>query len=78
MEFPPLPYLMTKDLIEVEMMIQGDRRAASNIFAWKKVILDLSGTRTYDLSVYWVYKKGVNNKVPVDLYFYIDDGRPTT
>ena len=43
----------------------------------EKVTLNLPGTNTYDPSMPWVYKVGWDSKIAVDLYFYIDDGRPT-
>ena len=80
MSFSPSPYLVTKDLMVVEQIIQGNRRARKNIFGWKKIILNLpgssTGTSSYDPSMPWVYKLGWNIKVAVDLFFYIDD-KPT-
>ena len=58
MEFSPSPYMVTKDLMEVKMMIQENRRALKNNFGWKEVVLNLSGTHKYDPSMPWVYKVG--------------------
>ena len=76
MGFFPSPYLVTKDLMEVEMMIRGNRRDLGNTFGWKKVVLNLPCTPTYDPSIPWVYKVGFNDKVASDIYFYIDNVRP--
>ena len=62
----------------VEQMIRGDRRVRGNVFGWKKVLLNFPGSNTYDPSMPWVYKVGWDSKIAADLYFYIDDGRPTT
>ena len=78
MGFAPSPYQVTKDLMKVEMMIRGDRKAVGNIFGWKKVVLNLPGTSSYDPSMPWVYKVRGDNKVATYLFFYIDDGRPTS
>ena len=51
-------------------MIWGNRR--------KKIILNLPGSISYDSSIPWVFKKEWNNKIATDLFFYIDDERPTT
>ena len=59
-------------------MILGNRRSRGNIFGWKKIILNLPGSISYDSSIPWVFKKEWNNKIAVDLFFYIDDERPTT
>ena len=77
MGFSPSPYLVTKDLMVVEQMIRGNRRSQVNIFCWKKIILNLPGSISYDSSMPWVYKKGWNNKIAADLFFYIYDGKPT-
>ena len=50
--------MVTKDLMEVKMMIQENRRALKNNFGWKEVVLNLSGTHKYDPSMPWVYKVG--------------------
>ena len=50
-------------------MIWGNRR--------KKIILNLPGSISYDSSIPWVFKKEWNNKIAIDLFFYIDDERPT-
>ena len=71
------PYLVTKDLMVMEQMIRGNRRSWRNIFGWKNVILNLPGTNSYDPSIPWVYKVGWDSEISVDLYLYIDDGRPT-
>ena len=78
MGFSPSPYLVTKDLMEVEMMIRGDKRDPGNTFGWKKIVLNLPGIRHDDLSMPWVYNVGIDDKVASDLYFYIDDGKPTS
>ena len=69
MGFSPSPYMVTKDLMEVEMMIRGNRRAPGNTFGWKEIVLNLPGTCKYDASIPWVYKVGFNDKVVSDLYF---------
>ena len=48
MGFSPSPFWITKDLMEVEMMLRGNRRAPGNDFGWNKVVLNLSGTLKYD------------------------------
>ena len=61
--------MVTKDLMEVEMMIRSNRRAPSNTFGWKEVVLNLPGTCKYDASMPWVYKVRFNDKVASDLFF---------
>ena len=77
MGFSPSTYLFTKDLMVVEQMIRGNRKSWRNIFGWKKVILNLLDKNSYDPSMPWVYKVGLNSEIAADLHFYIDDGRPT-
>ena len=77
MGLSPSPYWMTKDLMEVEMMIQGNRRTPGIFFGWKRVVLNLPGTLRYNQSMLCVYKVGVNDNIVLDVYFYVDDGRPT-
>ena len=48
MGLSPSPYWITKDLMEVEMMLRGNRRAPRNDFGWNKVVLNLPGTLKYD------------------------------
>ena len=57
-------------------MIRGNRRALNNIFGWKKVSFNLSGSHRYNPSIPWVYKMTRDNKITAEFYFYIDDGRP--
>ena len=62
MRFSPSPYMVTKGLMEVELMIRGNRRDPKNTFGWKRVVLNLPGTPKYDSSMPWVYKVGFNDK----------------
>lgn len=71
------PYLNTKDLMEVKQIIKGDRKFSGNIFGLKKVLLNFPGSNLSDPSMFWVYKVRWYSKVAADLFFYIDDGRPT-
>ena len=75
--FSPSPYWVTKDLMEVEMMIRGNRRASGNVFGWKQVVFNLLGNFKYDPSIPWVYKMEIDVKIVSDLFFYVDDERPT-
>ena len=77
MGFSLSPYWITKDLMEVEMMIRGNRRSPRNAFGWKNVVLNLLGTLKYDQSMPWAYKVRVDDNVASDIYFYVDDRRLT-
>ena len=71
--FYPFPYWVTKDLMEVKMMIRRNRRALGNLY----VVFNLPGTFKYNPSMHWIYKVGIDDEVVSDLYFHVDDGRPT-
>ena len=68
MGFSPSPYLLTKDLMVVQQIIRGDRRASNNIFGWKKVILNLPGAHCYNSSMPWVYNVTRDNEIAADLF----------
>ena len=78
MRFTPSPYMVTKDLLEVECLIRGDRHERKNVFQWSRVVLNLPGMKDYQATRPWVYKIRLDNKLANDLFFYIDDGRPTS
>ena len=44
---------------------------------WWKVILNLPGLEKYDSRLPWMYKARADDPIVTDVFWYIDDGRPT-
>ena len=76
--FVPSPYQVTNDMLVVEKTVMSSYLDRENLFRWNKVILNLPGMDKYDPSKPWVYEVRQDSKMAADLFFYIDDGRPTT
>ena len=57
--------------------MRGARWDSENVFRWHRVVINLPGMNTYDPSKPWVYKVRQDGTMAADLFFYIDDGRPT-
>ena len=74
----PLPYQVTNDMLVVEETVRSSCLDIENVFRQNKVILNLPGMDKYDTSKPWVYEVRQDGKMVADLFFYIDDGRPTT
>ena len=77
MGFGPSPYLVTKDMLVVEERVRGSRWDSENVFRWHSVTMNLPGMSKYNPSKPWVYKVRQDGTMAADLFFYIDDGRPT-
>ena len=56
MGFDPSPYMVTRDLLEVECLIRGDRHDRKNVFQLLIIVLKLPGIKGYQPSRPWVYK----------------------
>ena len=78
MTFRASSYLVTKEMSIVEESVTGAYLDPKNAFWWCKVILNLPGMDHYDSSRIWIFKVRKGGTLAADLFFYIDDGRPTT
>jgi hypothetical protein len=57
--------------------IMGDPNDEHNVYQWKEVRLNQSGSSDYDPSLAWVAKVREDGRVAADLFIYMDDLRPT-
>ena len=64
-------------MLVVEERVRGSRWDSENVFRWHSVTMNLPGMSKYDSSKPWVYKVRQDGTMAADLFFYIDDGRPT-
>ena len=76
MGFEPSPYFVTKNMMVIEEAVRGLRSDVKNVFHWLKVFFNLPGTKSYDPSRPWVYRVRTDGRLAVDIFWYIDDGRP--
>jgi hypothetical protein len=58
-------------------LIMGDPHDEQNVYQWKEVQLNLTGSPYYDPSLAWVAKVREDGRVAADLFIYIDDLRLT-
>lgn len=75
MIFALFPYFVIKDLMELENMVNGNRRDSYNVFFFEKVILNLTGMSLYNPSRPWVYKIRSDKRIASNLFFYMDDDK---
>ena len=47
MGFAPSPYMVTKNLLEVECLIRGDRHDRKYVCQWLRIVLNLPGMKRY-------------------------------
>jgi hypothetical protein len=57
--------------------IMGDPNDEENVYQWKEVLLNLSGSSDYDPSLAWVANVREDGRVAAYLFIYMDDLRPT-
>jgi hypothetical protein len=57
--------------------IMGDPYNVSNVFKYKEVRLNLTGTPEYDPSMAWVAKVREDGRVAADLFINMENFRPT-
>ena len=78
MDFGPSPYFVIKDIMMViEEAVRGLRSDIKNVFRWLNVVLNFPGIISYDPSRPWVYCLREDRSLAVDIFWYVDDGRPT-
>jgi len=78
MGFGPSPYFVTKDMIAIVEAVRGLKSDIENIFRWLEVALNLPGMMSYDPSRSWVYRVREDGSLSADIFWYINDVRPTT
>ena len=66
MGLSPAPYFTIKDMLIVEKEIRGDRKHRMNVFGWERVVLNLPGSKGYDLTRPWVFKMRADGKIATD------------
>ena len=59
------------------MSVRRNRVDPSNVFRWELVKLNLPGMSVHNPSRPWVYNHRDDGTIAVDVFYYIDDGRPT-
>ena len=64
-------------MLVVEERVRGARLDPENVFSWHKVTLNLPGMNKYEPSRHWVYIVRQDGTMKADLFFNIDDSRPT-
>jgi hypothetical protein len=57
--------------------IMSDPNDVSNVFKWKEVRINITGTPEYDLSMAWVAIVREDGQEAPDLFIYVDDFLPT-
>ena len=77
MGFKPSPYLTTREMKKIEVVIRGNRTDEKNVFHWEKVVMNLPGSAQYNPNKPWVYKARPDGKIAAELFSYIDDYRTT-
>ena len=68
------PYRSIQMAIVAKQKSYGNRLSSANPFQWKRVVLNLPGTPSYDTSYPWVYKVRSDGHIASDVLFYVDDG----
>ena len=53
----------------------GDQLEPNNLFAWKKVVLNLPGTKEYYFQKPWVFKQRVDGLLTAELFICVDNGQ---
>jgi len=56
MGFKPSPFNSIKMNLIAEEVIKGDRLDATNVFQWKRISLNLPGSKRYDPRKSWIAK----------------------
>ena len=74
-----LAVTLFRDKGYVDCRETGERRyiRSKEFLLLEKVILNLSGLEKCDPRFPWVYNARADGSIAVDVYWYIDDGRPT-
>lgn len=76
MGFKPSPYCLIQGMVFVDEFIRGDPSDEENDFRWDTVLLNLSGSESYDPSKPWVSKRRFSGgKIAADFITYVDDVR---
>ena len=76
--FRPCPYICTRGFGWSEEIIRGDPRGVGNVLGWNKVVLNMPGTSSCDLSMPWIYKQNTTTgKIAGDITTFVDDVIPT-
>ena len=70
------PYYSCQAVTWDKCTSMGDRLDSNNLFSWEKLVMNLLGTKEYNCQRPWVFKKRVDGLLDVDLFIYVDDGRP--
>ena len=74
--FEPSPYFMTNDMMIIEEAVRG-LRSDVKLFSLVKSSIHLPGMKSYDPSRPWMYRAREDGSLAADVFWYIDDGRPT-
>ena len=73
MGFRPSPYNSIHMFLIAEEVTQGDRHDPSNALQWNYIILNISGTRTYNPSIAWLSKRRTDGLLASDFVTFVDD-----
>ncbi len=71
------PYQSLQWQMRLKFEIYRDQKDTVNPFHWDRVELNLPGSRGYRLDLPWVMKIRKNSHLVVEIFVYVDDGRPT-
>ena len=83
MGFAASPYNSIKMALVAEEICKGDRFETGvgwdgkelNPFQWKRIQLNLPGTRGYDPCVTWISKRREDGRIACDVFTFVDDER---
>ncbi|KAL7564858.1 hypothetical protein ACA910_001603 [Epithemia clementina (nom. ined.)] len=61
----------------VKLLTLGNRRDASNVFRWDRVVLNLPGNTNYNSTLPWVYRVRQDGGLAADVHPYMGNMRET-
>ena len=73
MGFKASPYNSVRMYLVAEEVIRGDRNDYTNAFLWSNLMLNLPGTRRYNLSRAWITMMQTDNSLASNFVCFVDD-----
>jgi hypothetical protein len=77
MGLKPSPYQAVQGALRAKRKTLGNPKDTENVFQWKRVKLNLPGTKNYDPSLPWILKIRADGTIAADIDGYVDDLRLT-
>ena len=72
------PYICIRGQAWIEEVILGNKRCQTNSYRWSKVVLNITGSESYNTCIPWRYKWDDGSWcIVADANIFVDDGRAT-